>query len=79
MLACMRPPGKENVERSEAGDRKHGHYKAYDKHGAVIWEDPDYIIGTTQIPSGLSIGMAYAQIFNGKEVIHAWDPENLLK
>lgn len=54
-----------------------GHYMAYDRQGTVIWEDKDFIIGVSQLPPGLSIGMRACQVKNGKTVLHQWDPDNM--
>lgn len=68
---------KENVERGDTTS-KTGHYKAYDRQGTIIWEDKEFVIGKSQVSSGLSIVMRAAQIMNGKEELHRWDPDNML-
>lgn len=68
---------KENIERGGTTS-KTGHYKAYDRDGKVIWEDKAFEIGKTQVSSGLSIVMRAAQIMDGKEELHRWDPDHML-
>jgi hypothetical protein len=62
----------------ETADVKRGHYRAYDAHGEVIWQQDDFIVGSSRVPYGISIGMSACTITAGNKVIHRWDPRGVL-
>lgn len=75
-MAAKNPESKSG---GAASDRPKGHYRAYSKEGKLIWEDPEFIVGSSQIPWGLSISMGAAEITDAKgHRVHTWDPHDIL-
>ena len=57
-----------------------GTYIAYDRSGAEIWTEKDFVVGSSQVPRGISITMGAGVLVSpdSGERIHKWDPWGVL-